>query len=69
MTTLSLEDGGVVSSTKNVKGNRLIVFAEYYGPESVFKIPNGLDLEDKSIVDEWVVKYNTLYIKYVDGEV
>jgi hypothetical protein len=69
MAQLSLEDGGKALSTKNVKGNRLIVFAEYYGPEAVFKFPDGLDLEDKSIVDKWWVNYNTLYIKYVDGEV
>jgi hypothetical protein len=55
-------------STKNVKGNRLVVFAEYYTPESVFKIPDGLDLEDKTIVKQWWVKYNTLNIQYVGEE-
>jgi len=55
------------SDTINIKGNRKVVCATYYAPESVFKIPDGLDLEDKSVVKFWGVKYNTLYIHYVDG--
>ena len=54
-------------STKNTKGNRKVVRAVYYAPESVFKIPDGLDLEDESIVESWGVKWNKLYINYVDG--
>jgi hypothetical protein len=42
--------------------------ARWWTPKSVFKIPNNLDLEDKNIVKEWWVKYNTLYIKYIDEE-
>ena len=55
------------SETINIKGNRKVIRATYYLPESIFKIPDGLDLEDKSIVKWWGVKYNTLHIHYVDG--
>ena len=55
------------SSTKNVKGDRKVVRATYYPPEAVFKIPDGLDLEDKSVVAHWGVKYGVLRIDYVDG--
>ena len=53
------------SSTMNVKGNRKVVIAKYYAPQSVFGIPDGLDLEDDEVVEEWEVKYNTLLIKYI----
>ena len=55
------------SDTKNVKGNRKIVFARYSEPEIYFKLPDGLDLKDKSNVTEWSVRGTNLYIKYVDG--
>jgi len=55
------------SNTINIKGNRKVVCATYYAPMSIFKIPDGLDLEDKSVVKCWYVRYNTLYICYVDG--
>ena len=54
-------------STANVKGNRKVVVTTYPTPEAVFKIPDGLDLEDKSVVTGWGTKYDTLYIYYVDG--
>ena len=38
-----------------------------YTVDDVFKIPKGLDLEDKTQVKFWGVKYNTLYITKVDG--
>ena len=53
------------SSTKNTKANRKVVVAAYYSPESVFKLPHGLDLEDTDVVEWWTVKYNCLHIKYV----
>ena len=53
-------------STKNTKGNRKIVHIDYHC-DGYFKIPDGLDLEDKTVVESWGVKYNTLYIYYVDG--
>ena len=55
-------------STKNVKGNRKIVRAEYFPQSTIFKIPDGLDLDDKDIVERWLVKNDTLYIKYVGKE-
>jgi hypothetical protein len=42
-----------------------IVLAEYRCYEA-FKIPKGMDLEDKSQVTEWWIKWNKLYIRLVD---
>jgi hypothetical protein len=53
-------------STKNTKGNRKIVTAEY-SCMAVFKIPDGLDLEDMAVVSLWCVRWCTLHIYYVDG--
>jgi hypothetical protein len=55
-------------STKNTKDNRLCVKVKYYEPYAVFKIPNGLDLEDKIVVNHWYVKYGTLHICYTNGK-
>ena len=55
------------SKTLNIKGNRKVVVAEYTA-ESVFKIPTGLDLEDKSVVEKWWVEKDYLHIKYVGNE-
>lgn len=55
-----------MSETKNIKGNRKVVRVEYYC-KSFFKIPDGLDLADETVVEGWGVKWNTLYISYVDG--
>jgi len=57
-----------MSSTKNTKGNRKVVRAEYHAPERWFKIPDGLDLEDESVVENWYVRYGDLFIKYVGIE-
>ena len=57
-----------MSSTKNTKDNRKVVRATFYPPEAVFKIPDGLDLEDESVVEFWGVKWAKLYIKYVGKE-
>jgi len=43
------------------------VRVSYCVPDAIFKIPDGLDLEDKSVVADWGVKYGVLHIKYVDG--
>jgi hypothetical protein len=56
-----------MSITQNVKGNRKIVVASYT-TEAVFKIPDGLDLEDKTVVQDWRTKYGKLYITYVNSE-
>ena len=55
------------SKTQNRKDNRVVVRAEYSGPEFWFKIPDGLDLEDKTVVKWWGVFYDELSIHYVDG--
>ena len=57
-----------MSSTKNTKDNRQVVRATYDAPESIFEIPDGLDLNDKSVVECWAVKYNELRILYVNGK-
>ena len=46
------------------------VLIAYYEPRrEIFKIPEGLNLEDETIVEEYWVKYSTLYIKFVDGTI
>jgi len=56
-----------MSSTKNVKGNRWVVVADR-SSEQFFKIPDGLDLEDKTVVENWIVQWGKLYIQYVNSE-
>ena len=55
------------SSTKNIKDNRKVVVAEFYAPRIIFKIPDGIDLENKTVVKKWWVRSGTLYINFVDG--
>jgi len=43
-----------------------LVRATYYAPASIFKIPKTIDLEDKTVVKGYWVKYDTLYIEFVD---
>ena len=38
-----------------------------YSFEEAFKVPKGMDLEDKTQVKEWWVKWNILKIRLVDG--
>ena len=54
-----------MSATKNTKNNRKVVVVEYSPPVYVWEIPDNLDLEDKTVVEEWYVRYGTLHIKYV----
>ena len=54
-------------STKNVKGDRKVVVERHVCTPRVWKIPDGLDLEDKSIVSNWYTEEEELFIKYVDG--
>ena len=56
-----------MSSTKNVKGNRQNVFADC-SSKQFFKIPDDLDLEDKTVFENWIVQWGKLYIQYVNGE-
>lgn len=39
-----------------------------YTHDDVFCIPKNIDLEDKTQVENWGVKYNTLYIYLVNGK-
>ncbi len=55
-------------NTKNTKDNRKIVVATYFRCYSVFKFPDNLDLEDTTIVEAWVVKWNQLHITYTTKE-
>ena len=65
---MDLVEGYEDDNTLNIKGNRLCVVAEYDNNKaSTFKIPDGLDLNDKSVVVLWYVKRDTLYINYKDG--
>ena len=57
-----------MSSTQNVKGNRKILLAQYEPCEGVFKISDGIDLDDETVVSEYDVNYDTLTINYVNGE-
>ena len=46
-----------------------ILKAIYYPREVFFKIPKNIDLEDKSKVEEYWVKWNMLFIKFIDGTI
>jgi len=48
--------------------NSKVVVANYYC-QSTFKIPKGLDLEDKTKVKSWGIKWNKLFITLVDDSV
>ena len=55
-------------STKNIKGDRKMVVAEYWPPVSYYKLPDGLDLEDKTVIKSYGIRWTTLYIEFVDGK-
>lgn len=44
-----------------------VVIVDYF-TEAVFKVPKHIDLEDKSVVKEWYVKWAVLHIHFVDKE-
>jgi len=56
-----------MSSTQNVKGNHKIVVATF-SRECVFKIPDGLDLEDETVVENYYSEKGILYIRYVNQD-
>jgi len=56
-----------VPSTKNTKNNRKVLYAKFDPFRATFKIPDGIDLYDKTVVAEFEVSYETLYICYADG--
>jgi hypothetical protein len=43
-----------------------VIRATYYPPASVFIIPKTIDIEDKSVVKDYWVKYDELCIVFVD---
>jgi len=43
-----------------------VIRATYYPPASVFKIPKTIDIEDKSVVKDYWVRYDELCIVFVD---
>ena len=47
--------------------SRKILKATYYPRETFFEIPKNIDLEDKSRVEGYWVKWGTLHIDFVDG--
>jgi hypothetical protein len=46
-----------------------LVVRAFYTLQSSFRIPKGIDLDDKTVVREFFVKYNTLHIVLVNGKV
>jgi hypothetical protein len=45
----------------------MVVTAVFESPELHFRIPYGVDVEDKTQVTNWWVRYATLHIEYCDG--
>ena len=56
-----------MTTTKNIKGDRKLVKVTLYTPELYYKIPDGLDLEDETVVKWWGYKWGMIHIGYVDG--
>jgi hypothetical protein len=44
-----------------------VLVAEYRGV-SIFKIPDSIDLKDKTVVSDYTVKWDKLYITFVDSK-
>lgn len=44
-----------------------VIRAWYVSPVSVFKIPKTIDIEDVTVVKGYWVKYDKLYIEFVDS--
>ncbi len=53
--------------TSTIKSDRKVVVATYT-TEALFIIPDGLDLEDKTQVEKWYVRWNTLHITKTNGD-
>jgi len=48
--------------------NKKVVVATMPVVEMYFKVPDGIDLEDKNVVEDYWYKYGSLHIKYVDKD-
>jgi len=58
-----------ISETMNCKGHRRMVTVTYAPASADFKIPDGLDLEDGSVVKNWWINHmGELFIEYVDED-
>ena len=51
----------------NAKANRQVVVAKY-SESIVFKVPKGIDLDDKTQVKQYWMKWNRLHIEMINGE-
>ena len=51
----------------HTKNYRKVVVAKFTPTYTVFKIPDGIDLYDKTVVRNWSVLCDTLHIWYADG--
>lgn len=56
-----------MSNTMSTRGAPKIVIAQYECPERAWRIPFGLDLDDKNVVKDWWIKWEYLHIEYTDG--
>ena len=56
-----------ISETMNVKGHRKCVTVVYPPSYQYFKIPDGVDLNDLSVVREWFVRDDILNIHFKDS--
>ena len=58
-----------MNSTKNIKGNRQVIVATFNPQELIFKLPDGLDLEDDTVVENYWVNWGILYIKCIGDDI
>ena len=56
-----------ISETMNVKGHRRCVTVVYPPSYQYFKIPDGVDLNDLTVVREWFVRDDILNIHFKDS--
>ena len=60
-------EGWLRTPQTTVKPTVKKVLTAYYSFGDEYEIPEGLDLEDKTQVTEWHIKWRTLYIQKADG--
>ena len=53
-------------NTRNTKANPLVVRSSFM-VDFHYNLPEGLDLEDDTVVKSWGIRWRNLYIYYVDG--
>jgi len=51
----------------NAKANRQVVVAKY-SDNFVYKVPKGIDIEDRTQVKQYWIKWNRLHIEMINGE-